>query len=293
MSVCGWPSRMGARGLTLAAALMLAPVPLAAEGAPQRVASINLCADQLALLLGDPGQVISVSHLAADPLLSTLRRLTTPLNYGSAEELWLLQPDLVLAGPFSARPAIEMLHRLGTPVVEVPIVTQLADIAAQLHLVAGALGHPERAAPLIARVEAAFAIPPPEGPPLRAVIYQPNGYTGGDVSLADDLLAAAGFRNIARDLGRRPDGVLPLEVLLMAQPDLLILPPAFPGASQAEALLRHPALQGDHFAPLILYSDAHWGCGLPSITKALDALRAAHATLTQGRAHQQSKAGAL
>ena len=32
----------------------------------------------------------------------------------------------------------------------------------------------------------------------------------------DDLLAAAGFRNIVRDLGRRADGVLPLETLLMA-----------------------------------------------------------------------------
>lgn len=271
------------RALALWAGLM-APLPLAAEAAPQRVVSINLCTDQVALLLADPEQVISISHLAADPLLSTLRDPQVPLNRGNAEELWLMQPDLVLAGPFSARPAIEMLARLGIAVVEVPIVTRLQDIATQLRLVAQALGHPERAEPLIAKVEAAFASPRPSGPPLRAVIYQPNGYTGGDVSLSDELLAAAGFRNIARDLNRQDDGILPLETLLMAQPDVLILPPPYPGASQAEALLRHPALRGDHFAPLILYSDPHWSCGLPSITNALDALRQAHATLTQQKA---------
>ncbi len=41
-------------------------------GPPERVVSVNLCTDQLAMLLAAPGQLISVSHLASDPLSSSM-----------------------------------------------------------------------------------------------------------------------------------------------------------------------------------------------------------------------------
>jgi iron complex transport system substrate-binding protein len=43
-----------------------------ADTAPRRVVSINLCTDQLAMMLAAPGQLVSVSDLAADPHSSAM-----------------------------------------------------------------------------------------------------------------------------------------------------------------------------------------------------------------------------
>lgn len=39
-----------------------------------------------------------------------------PPNEGLAEEIYLMQPDLVLAGSFTSRATVEMLQRLGVRV---------------------------------------------------------------------------------------------------------------------------------------------------------------------------------
>jgi iron complex transport system substrate-binding protein len=51
----------------LAAALVITFAGAAAADAPARVVSVNLCTDQLAMLIAAPGQLQSVSWLAADP----------------------------------------------------------------------------------------------------------------------------------------------------------------------------------------------------------------------------------
>ncbi|RLA20277.1 MAG: ABC transporter substrate-binding protein, partial [Gammaproteobacteria bacterium] len=89
--------------------LVIALLPGAAFSAkPQRIVSLNLCADQLLLQLAEPKAIASLTHLAADPELSYLAEEATnyPLNYGSAEEILQLDPDLILAGSFTARPAV-------------------------------------------------------------------------------------------------------------------------------------------------------------------------------------------
>src|SRR5690606_9543877 len=81
---------------------------------PRRVVSVNLCTDELAMLLAAPGQLVSVSHIAHDPLSNPMAAAARayPANYGRAEEIWLLEPDLVLAGEFTAGPVVAMLRRL-------------------------------------------------------------------------------------------------------------------------------------------------------------------------------------
>ena len=105
--------------------------------APQRVVTMNHCADQFALLLAAPGQVISVSHIAVDPLLSAMveKAAAVPLNRGGAEEIYRLQPDLVLASAWSNPLATEMLENLGVRVERVDGVNRLEDIPGQLRRV--------------------------------------------------------------------------------------------------------------------------------------------------------------
>ena len=96
------------RCLLVACGFLALCIPAAA--APARVVSTNLCTDQLAMLLAAPGQLVSVSWLAADPRSSTMAAEAAryPANHGLAEEIFLLSPDLVLAGSYTARTAVDL-----------------------------------------------------------------------------------------------------------------------------------------------------------------------------------------
>lgn len=97
----------------LGAALLL--VPLAAAEPPRRVVSANLCTDQLAMLIAAPGQLVSVSQVARDPVSSAMAAEAEgfAVNHGTAEEIFLLAPDLVLAGEYLRSDARLTLERLG------------------------------------------------------------------------------------------------------------------------------------------------------------------------------------
>ena len=71
--------------LASAAALLVAGS--ADAEAPTRVVSMNLCTDQLAMLLADEGQLLSVSHIAFDPLASPMVEEAAGYekNHGQAE----------------------------------------------------------------------------------------------------------------------------------------------------------------------------------------------------------------
>ncbi len=268
-------------GLALALAAALAAP---AGAAPARVVSVNLCTDQLAMLLAAPGQLVSVSHLARDPMVSAMadRAAAMPVNFGSAEEVFALAPDLVLAGTFSTRATVAMLRRLGIPVLEVPPVASLAEARAQIAAVGAALGREGAAAALLAALDqglAALAAPP--GPRPRVALYGANGWTGGAATLSGELVALAGLDNIAAALGLAAGGFVPLELLLVAAPDLVLPGRVYPGASRAEEILSHPALRRAARIAPARPAEADWICGTPHLLRALAALRAARAAAVE------------
>ncbi|MEL6267927.1 MAG: ABC transporter substrate-binding protein, partial [Pseudomonadota bacterium] len=52
--------------------MLLGAASTAAAQPPARVVSMNLCTDQLAMLIASPGQLVSVSYLARDPASSAM-----------------------------------------------------------------------------------------------------------------------------------------------------------------------------------------------------------------------------
>jgi iron complex transport system substrate-binding protein len=258
----------------LALTLALAAGPVGAQEPPQRVVSMNLCTDQFALMLAAPGQLLSVSYISADPVSSPLAEEAAayPLNHGSAEQIYLMRPDLVLAHPWTDPTALAMLRRLGVNVVQVPGVERLSDIPDRLTTVGALLGREEAAHDLIARFEtdlaAIGALPP--GP--RAAVYGANGYTVGTGGLTHEILTRAGFRNIAAEIAPNARGEIALELLVMAAPDLILRGQTYPGASQAEEILHHPALQALVAAGTGFEMGTDWACGTPRIVTALRAL---------------------
>ena len=262
-----------------AALLVLALAALAPAGRaepPARVVSMNLCTDQLALLLARPGQLVGVSRVAADPIASALWRAAAdvPAVPADAEAIATLHPDLVLAGTWDPPTTLALLARLGLRVETFDIETDFDDIRAHVTRIGALLGTQERAAALLARMDATLAAPLPPGPRPRAALYYANGYTSGSGTLADAILTAAGYDNIAADRGLAGLTRLPLEVLVMDDPDLLVIGQNYPSPALAQTILRHPAvaaLAAGHAG----IADNLWTCGTPRAADAVAALRAA------------------
>ncbi len=264
--------------MRLAAACFFAAVGTTVTAdAPKRVVSVNLCTDQLALLLADEGQLISVSRLAHDPDSSAMveEALALPTNGSGAEEVYLLNPDLVVAGTFTDSATVQLLRDLGIQVELFAPGRSLEDVPARLRQMGAVLGRQDEAEGLIASFEARLSdltVSLTHRP--RAALYYVNSYTAGDKSLANDILSVAGFDNIATDLKMDWGGVLPLEQLVMLSPDVIIQGRDYPGQARAEDNLNHPALQA---LPNTLMAgeltDRDWICGTPQVLNAIEDMR--------------------
>ena len=195
-----------------------------------------------------------------------------PANSGLAEEIFLLQPDLVVAGRYTRPATTEMLQRLGIPVVAFDPASSLEDVRERLLQMGAALGQEGRAANLVAAFDTALAALQEEVTIRpRAALYYANGYTSGDQTLAGQILLTAGFENVATEAGFPYGGVMPLEVLAMMQPDAVITSNPYPSASRSEDILNHPAVialrdrtvQGG-------FSNRDWVCGTPFVLNAIE-----------------------
>ncbi len=254
---------------------MLCAPPLMA--APKQVVSINLCTDQLAMLLSAPGQLISVSRIALDTRVSAMadQAVHYSSNAGRAEEVHGMTPDLVVAGEYTSRDTVALLRQLGIEVVQFDIVHSLDEVRDRIRQMGAALGREAAAAAMIEQFDADLTrlraglngAPGPDAP--RAALYSANGYTSGDKSLSGEILAAAGLRNAPAEAGYGW-GKLPLEVLAMLQPDLVITARRYPRGSRAEEIMDHPVVEGlSAQAGRALMSDQDWICGTPFVLRAI------------------------
>ncbi|MDT1063584.1 ABC transporter substrate-binding protein [Paracoccus sp. CPCC 101403] len=262
----------------LALALALPCAVLARADVPQRVVSMNLCTDQLAMLLAGPGQLVSVSRHAGDPSTSAMadQARAFPANGGTAEEIYLLRPDLVLAGDYTNPVTLAMLQRLGIRVETFPADETVAGIRDNLRRMGELLGREPAAGDAIrdfdrdlARLDDA-----PPGPRPLAALYAANGYSSGSLTLPGQIIALAGFENLADRRGIAAGGYLPLETLLLSGSDLLVKGRRYPGRSRAEEPLDHPALRElARRLPSTPMNDPEWVCGTPFVLNAVARLR--------------------
>lgn len=251
----------------------------AAAGPPQRVVSLNLCTDQLAMMLAAPGQLISVTHLAADPMMSVMADQAGQyhLNRASAEEIHALAPDLVLATAWTPPHTISLLRRLGIEVRKMPLAGQLEEIPGNIALIGQWLGREAEANALITEFETGLQALTAQNPHRpRAVLHNANNYSSGAGTLTHEILTRAGFANIAQEAGITGGGTIPMEQIVMLAPDLVIQAQRYPGASRAEAVMDHPAMDALRARGGATITDAEWVCGTPHVLRALARLTALH-----------------
>src|SRR5690606_17107712 len=155
-----------------------------------RVVSMNVCTDQLAMLIAGPGQLHAVSMLARDPNSSVMAKEAQgfAVNHALAEEIFLMEPDLVLAGTFSSRATVGLLRRLGIHVEEFAPARSFDDIRDNIVRIGALLDRQERAGELVAELDAglaALSAAPASGRSIA--LYDANSYTTGTGTLANEI----------------------------------------------------------------------------------------------------------
>ncbi|WP_343565165.1 ABC transporter substrate-binding protein [Kiloniella sp. b19] len=226
----------------------------AGQGEPERarggIVSINLCTDQLLLMLGDPAEIRSVSFLARDRSISAYweEAQNHDVNHGLIEQILPMEPDLVLAGRYTSRYTVALLEEQGKNVLVLDPARSLEDMIANIQKVADAIGRPLRGRQII---EAILERPKPDSLDRRVILYGASGTTAGPPSLGDTAIAEAGLKNVADELGIGSWGYLSVEGLLRSDPDLIVFQrsgKAMP--AMATQLLHHPALTASRLPAL-------------------------------------------
>ena len=225
---------------------LLWPAAAVCAGAfPQRVVSMNVCTDQLAMLVARPGQLLSVSYLARDAGTSAMAKEANAyaVNHGLAEEIFLLKPDLVLAGTYTTHTTVSLLRRLGFRVEEFQSEASFEDVRANIIRMGELLGNPERAKALVTGMDAEIAaLETARTLRLRTALTFANSYTSGSGTLVSEVVKRAGLVNIAETLGVAGTARLPLELLVLSDPELMAGGlSGVRGPALAEQNFAHPA----------------------------------------------------
>jgi iron complex transport system substrate-binding protein len=274
------PKREGLRRAFLAIAI---PIWIGLQSACYaaelpRFASINLCTDQLLMTLADPSQILGLSPYARDPVRSwdAAKAAQFPKLSGEAEDVLILNPDIVVAGRFTKRATRELLKEKGLRVVEFDPARSLDDVKKQIRQMGDLVQHPDRAAAEIKRLDMAIAHAREvvSRKPYRVLALSRRGWVTGSDSLTSSLLATAGLSNAAADLGNKFGGFASLEAIVSLKPDFLLVTEAGDFAEdEGRAFLLHPALE--RFYPAekrLVIPEKLTVCGGPRLSEALDRL---------------------
>lgn len=252
----------------LAASLALAAP---AGAAPRRVASLNLCTDELVLALASPAQIVSVTHLAQDPAESPLWRQARRYrrNDGSLVSVAPLRPDLVVTMGGGARDRLRIAGRLGIATLDLPYAQRLADVEAAIATLARALGRPDAGRALLRRMTALRAAAPAAR--IDAIWLGGGGRTVAAGGLEAQWMALAGLRQ--RPL--RGDRVS-LETLIADPPAVLLRSDYRSGQySAAQRWLAHPAARRARQARTLATDGRRWTCMGPLLIDEVARLRQA------------------
>lgn len=254
-------------------------LPSAAEAAGlPRIASINACTDQLLMALADPEQILGLSPYGRDPARSwdaAKARQFRQLS-GSAEDVLILKPDVVVAGRFTRLATRQLLKDKNLRVVEFDTARSLDDVKRNIRLMGDITQHPDRAAAEIARLDAAIAHAHQAASrkPWRVLAVSRRGWVSGRDSLTSSLLANAGLANAAGDLGIKSGGFASLKSIVNLKPDFILVSEGSDFAEdEGRAFLLHPALE--RFYPAskrIVIPERLTVCGGPMLAEAMERL---------------------
>ncbi len=229
--------------IVLFALMMMAATP--AFAAPQRVVSLDYCADQYVLALADRVQIAALSRGAQrdDSYFRDRARGIRQVR-PDLEDVLALKPDLIVrnwGGPWDAE---RVYARFGVTVLHVGDAHTFADARADVLSAARALGHEERGETIARDMDARLARLRAEATrsPPPVMYLSSGGAVAGSGVLMDDVIRAAGGRNVWTGESWT---VLPLERMVETPPALIALAFFDNGRTRINAWspARNPVLQ--------------------------------------------------
>ena len=254
---------------SILAASVAVAAPTAHAAAPRRVASLNLCTDELLLLLAEPGQIASVTHLAQSPAETPLWRRARHYrrNDGSLLSVAPLRPDLVVTMGGGARDRLRIAARLGIPTLDLPFARSIADVEQSIRSLAAALGRPAAGAALLNRIAQLKRRAPPAR--IDSIWLGGGGRTVAAGGLEAEWMRLAGLRQ--RPM--RGDRVS-LELLIARPPRVILRSDYRQGQySGAQRWLSHPVAQRPPRSRIIATDGRLWTCMGPLLVAEIDRLR--------------------
>ena len=250
----------------------------AASAKPRSIVSLNLCTDQIVLLLAKPENIAAVSYLSHDSVNSYMAEAARSFatTQGKVEEILTLQPDLIFAGRFTSQASVTFLRKIGFNIVTLDTPEDFQGIRAQVRRVAAVLQEKERGEDLLSQMDRRLdrAKEATSENPATAAFYLPNGYTYGANTPVDAVLKISGFKNAVSELGITGTAVLSIERLIATSPDFLILSSfGNGGASIAEEMLSHPVFtKSMNGKTLVRVPTRLWVCPGPMLAEAVELL---------------------
>jgi iron complex transport system substrate-binding protein len=262
----------------IAAALAIASSTPALAAALPRIASMNVCTDQLLLTLADPEQILGLSRYSRDRFQSWAAgdALRYRILSGGAEDILVLRPDVVVASLFDKRSTRELLKAKGLHLAEFDVPRSLGEVKDQIRRMGEITRHPDRATAEIAKLDAAIARARQAiaRKHYRVLPLSRRGWVSGSESLLSSLLTETGLFNAAGELGVAFGGFASLESIVNLKPDFIVVSQANDYAEDdGRAFLLHPALE--RFYPpskRIVIPDRLTVCGGVMLADALDVL---------------------
>ncbi|HEX7051921.1 MAG TPA: cobalamin-binding protein [Longimicrobiales bacterium] len=201
--------------------------PIGVARPVRRIISVSPSATELLVALGAADRLITRTDYDTDPRLARLPSLG-PTTSPDAEAVFALRPELVIAprdvGP---RTLVARLDALGVPVY-VADVQRVADIFSTTRRLGALVGLADRADSLVATLRAGFeavrrAYRSSRRPTVFYVVWHDPPQTTGPGTFIDEVISAAGARNVFADVGL-PWPQVSLEALVHRDPDYIVLP---------------------------------------------------------------------
>lgn len=237
------------RRFVIAALSALATAPAWASSptpsSPQRVASLNLSADEILVEILPAERLVAVTRWADEPGTSNVVGLVPAAAYRFAkadlERLLALHPDLVVVSEYTDADFLHLLQRSGLRYHRMTGLGSPSGVRTAILDLGRAVGAEDRAQELVTRYDRVLGELQKRltGVKRPRVLYWSGGMTAGADTAIGAMIETAGAVNLGRELG--VEGIAPpgAERAFAADPDLILV-----GSwSGAEASVRsHPLL---------------------------------------------------
>ncbi len=198
--------------------------------APKKVISLSLNIDEILVEISDTNQILALSYLSTNKALSNIydKVDTNTLTIFTNPELILsLKPDLVFISYFASEDIKNILINSNIPIYNVPNIVSINELKETIYEVGSVLDKRANAVSLIKQIDDKLknieekALKQKDK--KRVLYLSLSGYTLGKNTSFDEITKYANAINVASELGINGFSEMPLESLLKAEIDFIVL----------------------------------------------------------------------